>query len=84
MGFLRTDVCIPGHGHKNLHHSGEVHRQGYEALGNDSGVCDIYSTYLYLLPVDVGLELVNNTPGIEAIWYIDSNNIIRSDGFNYE
>lgn len=45
---------------------------------------DIYSTYLYLLPVDVGLQIVNSTSGIEAIWYIYEDNIVRSDGFNYE
>ena len=45
---------------------------------------DIYSTYLYLIPVDEGLKLVNNTSDIEAIWYIDSDNIVKSDGFNYE
>ena len=53
-------------------------------VGEDSSLCDIYSTYLYLLPVNEGLELVNNTAGIEAIWYIDRDNIVRSDGFNYE
>ena len=45
---------------------------------------DIYSTYLYLLPVVDGLKVVNSTSGIEAVWYIDENNIVRSDGFNYE
>ena len=53
-------------------------------IGEDSTLCDIYSTYLFLLPVDEGLDVVNNTSGIEAIWYVDSNNIVRSDGFNYE
>ena len=42
------------------------------------------STYLYLLPVDKGLEVVNNNSDIEAIWYIDKDNIVRSDNFNYE
>lgn len=53
-------------------------------IGDDSSILDIYSTYLYLLPVDKGLEIVNNNPDIEAIWYIDKDNIVRSDGFNYE
>lgn len=53
-------------------------------VGLSSSLSDIYSTYLYLLPVEDGLEIVNNTPDIEAIWYIDENNIIKSDGFNYE
>ena len=53
-------------------------------IGEDSTLCDIYSTYLFLLPVEEGLEIVNNTSGIEAVWYVDLDNIVRSDGFNYE
>lgn len=53
-------------------------------VGEDSSLCDIYSTYLYLLPVEEGVKIVNSTSGIEAIWYIDSDNVVRSDGFNYE
>lgn len=53
-------------------------------ISTSSTIADIYSTYLYLLPVDEGLKIVNNTSDIEAIWYIDEDNIVRSDGFNYE
>lgn len=53
-------------------------------IGEDSTLCDIYSTYLFLLSVEDGLEIVNNISGIEAIWYVDSDNIVRSDGFDYE
>ena len=53
-------------------------------ITKSSLLADIYSTYLYLLPVDKGLEVVNNNSDIEAIWYIDKDNIVRSDNFNYE
>ena len=53
-------------------------------ITKSSLLADIYSTYLYLLPVDKGLEVVNNNNDIEAIWYIDKDNIVRSDNFNYE
>lgn len=53
-------------------------------VGNSSTISDIYSTYLYILPVEDGLELVNSNPDIEAIWYIDEKTIVRSDNFNYE
>lgn len=53
-------------------------------ISKSSMIADIYSTYLFLLPVEDGLKIVNNTPGIEAIWYIDKDNIVRSDNFNYE
>ena len=50
---------------------------------NDSFKADVYSTYLFLLDLEQGLDIVNKTPDIDAIWYIDSENIIKSDGFNY-
>lgn len=53
-------------------------------ISKSSMIADIYSTYLFLLPVEDGLKIVNNTPDIEAIWYIDKDNIVRSDNFNYE
>ena len=53
-------------------------------IGEDSMLCDIYSTYLFLVPVEEGINAINNIDGMEAIWYIDSDNIIRSDGFSYE
>lgn len=53
-------------------------------ISSDSAISDIYSTYLYLLPIEDGLEIVNNNSDIEAIWYIAQDNIIRSDGFDYE
>lgn len=53
-------------------------------VGKSSILADIYSTYLFLLPVEDGLKIVNNNPDIEAIWYVDKDNIVRSDNFNYE
>ena len=45
----------------------------------DSGYADILSTYLFLLPIDDGIELVNSLDGVEAIWYNDE--IYYSEGF---
>ena len=53
-------------------------------ISKSSMIADIYSTYLFLLPIEDGLKIVNNNPDIEAIWYIDKDNIVRSDNFNYE
>jgi len=52
-------------------------------VSENSFLADIYSTYLFLIDLEKGLEIVNNND-IEAIWYIDENNIIKSDNFNYE
>ena len=53
-------------------------------ISSSSLLADIYSTYLYLLPIDKGLEIVNSTDDIQAIWYVSEDNIVRSDGFDYE
>lgn len=46
----------------------------------DSGYADVLSTYLFLIPIEDGLKLVNNLDGVEAIWYSDE--IYYSEGFN--
>lgn len=48
-------------------------------ITEDSGYADVLSTYLFLLPIDDGIELVNSLDGVEAIWYNDE--IYYSEGF---
>lgn len=52
-------------------------------ITEDSFIADVYSTYLFLVDLDTGLEVINNTEGIEAIWYIEEDNIVKSNGFNF-
>jgi len=52
-------------------------------ISEDSFLADIYSTYLFLIDLEKGKEIVNNND-ISIIWYIDNDNIIRSDKFNYK
>lgn len=53
-------------------------------ITKDSTLADIYSTYLFLLPIEEGKKIIDNTEDIEAVWYVDKDNIIKSRGFNYE
>ena len=53
-------------------------------VSKNSFLADIYSTYLFLIDLDEGLEMVNSNDDIEAIWYIDNDNVVRSNNFNYE
>ena len=52
-------------------------------VSDNSFLADIYSTYLFLIDLETGLEIVNNNKDIEAIWYIEENNIVKSNKFNY-
>ncbi|MDR1735690.1 MAG: FAD:protein FMN transferase [Oscillospiraceae bacterium] len=47
--------------------------------GADSGLCDILSTALFLLPQDVGGMLAQEN-GCEAVWILNDLSVIKTDG----
>ena len=49
---------------------------------NNSKDADMYSTYLFLLPLEEALDYVNNTDNLEAVFYVNEDNIITSKGFS--
>lgn len=49
-------------------------------ITKDAAYADFMSTYLFLLPVEEGLKIVNKTDDLEAIWYVNENEIITSKG----
>lgn len=51
-------------------------------ITEDSALADILSTTLFLLPVEDGIKLVEKLDNVEAIFYIDENNIKKTKGFN--
>jgi FAD:protein FMN transferase len=51
-------------------------------LFEDGGLADIYSTAVFLLGLEAGQTFVNETPGLEAIWYLEDGTIIHSDGLD--
>lgn len=57
----------------------ENYTKSVTIITKDSGYADILSTYLFLLPIDEGIELINKLDDVEAIWYSDS--IYKSEGF---
>lgn len=61
----------------------ENYTKSVSVITSDSGYADILSTYLFLLPIEDGINIVNNLDNVEAIWYNDE--IYYSKGFsNYE
>lgn len=58
----------------------ENYTKSVTVITDDSAYADIMSTYLFLMPIDDGLEYVNNNDLLEAIWYNDE--IYYSNGFN--
>lgn len=51
-------------------------------ITNDSAYADFLSTYLFLLPVEEGINYVNNLEDVEAIWYLNDDTTKTSEGFN--
>lgn len=50
-------------------------------IGEDSGLCDILSTTLFLMDIDEGKEFIKDYD-VKVIWFTNDNQIIKSD--NYE
>jgi len=48
----------------------------------DSSLGDALSTTLFLMPVNEGLDFINNMPDVEAVWYVGENDIRYSMGFD--
>ncbi|MDD3129321.1 MAG: FAD:protein FMN transferase [Candidatus Izemoplasmatales bacterium] len=47
----------------------------------DGAIGDILSTTLFLMSLEDGLDYVNNFEGLEALWYINEDEIVMSEGF---
>lgn len=50
-------------------------------LTRDSGLADGYSTALYAMPLEEGRRLVEDTPGMEALWVFHDGSQVFSSGF---
>lgn len=48
----------------------------------DSGMADLLSTAIFLLPIEEALTFVNNYDDLEAVFYVDDDTVLYSDGFS--
>jgi thiamine biosynthesis lipoprotein len=51
-------------------------------ITSDSALGDILSTVLYLLPLEDGMNLVNEMDDVEAVWYISEEEQVESQHFS--
>lgn len=58
------------------------HMISVTVVSNDSKLNDILTTTLFLMPIEEGLEFINHIEGVEAIWFTNNHQIIKSEGFN--
>lgn len=50
-------------------------------ITSDPALADLYSTAIFLMPIEEGIAFVDNIPGLEAIWYDLEGNIHFSANF---
>ena len=61
----------------------ENYTKSVSIITDDSGYADVLSTYIFLLPIEDGVKVIDTLNDVEAIWYGDK--IYYSKGFdNYE
>lgn len=55
--------------------------KGISVITKDSALGDLLSTTLFLMNIEDGTKLIKEY-GVEAIWYTNDNQVIRSENFN--
>lgn len=55
---------------------------GVSVITSDSGLGDILSTYLFLIPIEDGINYINSLDNVEALWYGLDDKIYYSEGYN--
>ena len=50
-------------------------------ITDDSGKADAYSTAVYNMSLEDGLEFINSREGVEAMWVYHDGSMVYSDGF---
>ena len=54
-------------------------------ITDDAMLGDVLSTTLFLMSIEDGQEFIKQFDNVEAIWYSNDNQVIKSDGIkNYE
>ncbi len=59
----------------------ERYTRSVSIIFDDPGLADLYSTAIFIMTVTEGQEFVNNTEGLEAIWYGLDGTIYFSENF---
>jgi thiamine biosynthesis lipoprotein len=59
----------------------ERYSRSVSIITDDPALADLYSTAIFTMPIDEGLDFVNRLDNVEAIWYTLDNKAIMSDHF---
>lgn len=67
--LIDPDTLMPG-----------THMRSVTVVTEDSGLADLMSTTLFLLPWEEGMKLVDATDGLEAYWVLNDGSVQYSSG----
>lgn len=59
----------------------ERYMRSVSIIFDDPALGDLYSTAIFLMPIEEGLSFVNSIDGLEAIWYDLNGDVFYSDNF---
>lgn len=67
--LISPDTLFPTH-----------HMRSVTIITHDSGVADLLSTAVFLMPFEEGFEFVNGLPGVEALWVLNDRRVEMTEG----
>lgn len=56
------------------------HMRSVTIITQDSGLADLLSTAVFLMPFEEGFEFVNSLPGVEALWVLNDRRVEMTEG----
>lgn len=59
----------------------ERYSRSVSIVTSDPALADLYSTAIFTMSIEDGLDFVNDTDGLEAIWYTLDDTAVMSDNF---
>ena len=59
----------------------ERYNRSVSIITSDPALADLYSTAIFLMPTQEGIDFVNSIDGLEGIWYDINGNILFSENF---
>ena len=56
------------------------HMRSVTIITQDSGLADLLSTAVFLMPFEEGFEYVNSLPGVDALWVLNDRSVKMTEG----
>lgn len=58
------------------------HMKSVTVIADSGKLSDVLTTLLFVMPIEEGQKLIEEMPNVEALWYSNENEVIKSKGLN--